>query len=55
MDEFLEAGAVKIPTLAGMKFTSVHVEGEGSRCLKAADGAMTILTGFDEVHSLSFF
>ncbi|KAF2369039.1 DapA-like [Trinorchestia longiramus] len=53
MDDFLEAGASAIPTLAGLKFTSLEVEGEGVRCLSAAEGVMTILTGFEKSLTLS--
>lgn len=49
MDEFLSAGAEEIPTLAGLKFTSLDVEAEGVRCLGAAGGVMTVLSGFDQV------
>ncbi|XP_018022915.1 N-acetylneuraminate lyase [Hyalella azteca] len=48
MDEFLEVGAASIPTLVGMKFTSLDVEGEGKRCQFAVNGVMNILPGFDE-------
>jgi len=48
MDELLEAGHKRIPTLAGLKFTSHDVATEGKRCLKAAGGEMCVLTGFDQ-------
>lgn len=48
MDQFLEAAAPVIPNLAGMKFTSMEVLTEGARCVKAAGGVMTMLSGFDQ-------
>ena len=55
MEEFLSVGAEMIPTLAGLKFTSMDVTGEGLRCHKAVGGVMAVYPGFDQVFISSDF
>lgn len=50
MEDFLEAAMPKIPTLAGLKFTSVDLFDLG-RCLVLGEEKIQILFGGDEVGS----
>jgi N-acetylneuraminate lyase len=47
MPEFLERGALRIPTLAGLKFTSPDLMAY-QRCLRAGGGAFDVPYGVDE-------
>ena len=48
MEDFLKAAIPKIPTLAGLKFTSIDMFDLG-RCLVLGDEKIQILFGGDEV------
>ena len=48
MSEFLEAGAGRIPTLAGMKFTDENLM-QLRKCLDLQDGRFNIMFGRDEI------
>ncbi|XP_054278367.1 N-acetylneuraminate lyase-like [Macrosteles quadrilineatus] len=54
MEDFLKAGSLKIPTLAGIKFTHNNLE-EGSRCLRLNNGRFTVLLGNDQLIAAGFF
>lgn len=48
MSEFLQKGAKRIPTLAGLKFTDRDVSGEGKKCVEVDGGSMTVFAGYDD-------
>ena len=48
MTQFLEAGAERIPTLAGLKFTDEDLM-EFRQCLRVQDGRFNVMFGRDEI------
>jgi N-acetylneuraminate lyase len=48
MGDYLERAKQRIPNLAGLKFTSSDLM-QLQRCVRAADGALDVLCGFDEM------
>ena len=48
MGEFLELGALTLPTLAGIKYTHTDLE-QGTRCLHVKNGLFKVFLGADQV------
>uniref|UniRef100_A0A1B6CQ74 N-acetylneuraminate lyase n=1 Tax=Clastoptera arizonana TaxID=38151 RepID=A0A1B6CQ74_9HEMI len=53
MHEFLQEGAKKIPTLAGIKFTHTNLE-EGAHCLNVQNGDFGVFLGNDQIMAAAF-